>query len=645
MKLFEFTLPQKVLCEEKFLYYREMNDVHAICCHDENLLKLPQGCRVRFDTYFNVFSYSKYLKFTTVSKVSINLRLEGKFIIRLYKRYACLETCRNLSKRDEGGKIIYEEYTKQEEDSPCLIEEKTVSFNEAGEVVFCYDFSKEDREGNIFIELEAIDEGGVFYAGMYQKVLSDESIVDAFREEREERDIFKEETSQQDNLCKNQIKIGVVICTYNREEYVKRNIENIQKYFANKPSRSQVGVFVIDNGNTLGQGEMFEAKIVSNKNLGGSGGFTRGIIEVIQSGSDYTHFLLMDDDIVFDPMIIEKMISILKYAKNPESLCIGGTMMRVDIPYYQYEMGARWAGFMFESLKQGFDLRNYVDVLANECEEEMDYNAWWCMCMPVSTVEKRGLPLPFFIKGDDVEYGLRSAEQIMVVNGIGVWHENFKAKFSSELEYYFHRNQLIISAIHRERGPLKTCKKFIRSIARQLVLQRYSVVKIIISAYEDFLKGYRYFDELDGEKKHKELRNSGIKQLSKRELEEIGYIPQKLYQPKAVSKRKKILTLYGYFTPTMFYNREDRVGYRTVDMVYSTMDDFYKAKEVLQYNFYTDTGFVTKLKRWEFIKASCSIVRIVFKLLLQNKKVSKGYRENLAVLTDTNNWKRRLEIE
>ena len=80
-------------------------------------------------------------------------------------------------------------------------------------------------------------------------------------------------------------------------------------------------------------------------------------------------------------------------------------------------------------------------------------------------------------------------------------------------------------------------------------------------------------------------------------------------------------------------------------MVYSTMDDFYKAKEVLQYNFYTDTGFVTKLKRWEFIKASCSIVRIVFKLLLQNKKVSKGYRENLAVLTDTNNWKRRLEIE
>ena len=353
----------------------------------------------------------------------------------------------------------------------------------------------------------------------------------------------------------------------------------------------------------------------------------------------------MDDDIVFDPMIIEKMLSILKHARDSKKLCIGGTMLRADIPYYQYEMGAHWKRFMFNALKQGFDLRNYVDVLANECEEKIDYNAWWCMCMPIQVVNNHGLPLPFFIKGDDAEYGIRAAEQIMVINGVGVWHEDFKAKYGAELEYYFHRNQLVINAIHEAEGLVPVFKRFARAVGRELVFQRYFTIKNIVKAYDDFFKGYQYLNSLDGEEKHIEIRSASIKQKSHKELEERGYFVKKVYVPIEKSQKKKMMSFYGYFIPTMFYDREDRKSYRMIDMMYCSTDDFYKAREVLQYNFSTNTGFVTKLKRWEFVKAGFTIVRMFFKFMLKYKKVAKGYRENLSSLTSIESWKRRLELE
>lgn len=645
MKLFNFALPQKGICEEKFLYYREMNNHGVVHNLHDRFLVFSNGARVRFDTYFNVFSYSKYLNFTTVSAVEIVLKLQGGFVVRLYKRTASKEMCESLYKSCDKERVVIKDYEKEEEDTPALLIEKEFNSDTPQEISLIYDFSNEESEGNLFIELTSLSNDSTFYSGRYQNYIIKEPVGKEDLSERDGGNLVTDEKKGKLNEHK-LIKIGIIICTYKREIYVKKTLETIQDFLDSKKELGeQVGVFVIDNGDTLGNVDLFGAKVIPNKNLGGSGGFTRGMIEVTSSQERYTHFLLMDDDIVFDPLIIEKMLAILKYAKNPEKLCVGGTMLRLDIPYYQYEMGAHWTDFTFKALKQGFDLRNYVDVLANECEEEMDYNAWWCMCMPVSTVKTHGLPLPMFIKGDDVEYGIRAAEQIMLVNGIGVWHEDFKAKYGSELEYYFHRNQLIINAIHRIDGAMQSFRRFARAVGRELVFQRYFTIRNIVMAYDDFFKGYDNLNSLDGEKKHTELRASAVKQQSKQELEASGYPVTKVYKPLEKDTWKKMLSFYGYFIPTMFYAKEDRKGYRTIDLMYCTTDDFYKAKEVLQYNFSTNTGFVTKLRRWEFVKASFTIIRMFFKFMPKYKKVAKGYRENLSVLTGLESWQKRLELE
>ena len=98
-------------------------------------------------------------------------------------------------------------------------------------------------------------------------------------------------------------------------------------------------------------------------------------------------------------------------------------------------------------MKAGLELESCEACLLNEVEESAEYNAWWYCCFPLEIVTEENLPLPLFIRGDDVEYGIRNMKQLILMNGICVWHEPFENKYSSFLEYYIIRNQLITNAL------------------------------------------------------------------------------------------------------------------------------------------------------------------------------------------------------
>ena len=126
---------------------------------------------------------------------------------------------------------------------------------------------------------------------------------------------------------------------------------------------------------------------------------------------------------------------------------IGGAMLRLDKQWYQTESGALWNGGNLISRKVGLDLRDLDACLYNEFEEKCDFNAWWYCTIPMKFVNETNLPLPLFIRGDDVEYGLRNMKNLILMNGICVWHEPFEYKFSSSMYYYIFRNRLINNII------------------------------------------------------------------------------------------------------------------------------------------------------------------------------------------------------
>ena len=56
-------------------------------------------------------------------------------------------------------------------------------------------------------------------------------------------------------------------------------------------------MFVVDNGRTLDAEGLSDdlITVIPNENVGGAGGFARGMIAALESDEDFTHVLLMDD--------------------------------------------------------------------------------------------------------------------------------------------------------------------------------------------------------------------------------------------------------------------------------------------------------------------------------------------------------------
>ncbi len=105
-------------------------------------------------------------------------------------------------------------------------------------------------------------------------------------------------------------KIFAVVVTYNRLELLKRNIDALRQ---NQPIER---IIVINNGSSDGTeqwlAEQADLCVITQENVGGSGGFYRGIQEACALGADWVW--CMDDDVFPRPDCLEQL---LKYAEDP----------------------------------------------------------------------------------------------------------------------------------------------------------------------------------------------------------------------------------------------------------------------------------------------------------------------------------------
>lgn len=350
---------------------------------------------VSFDTYYNSFSYTKYRDYTNVKEVTFTCTVNGETLVQL----CVFDGCERIVGTTRGkGKL------------------------------------------SVSAKLSELPENGFLYPKI--TALSEAEFING--------EYTSEIVGQDINVC-------IVICTYKREEYVLKNIEQLKNYkfsFINH-------VFVIDNGKTLDCNMLSDdfSSVLSNKNYGGSGGFTRGLIEAYDR--KYSHVILMDDDVEFHSETLEQMTVFMSLLseKYKDSWFSAG-MMTLDKPWEQFELGARWDGGTI-SLKHKVDVRECAVLLDNLDNSDVNYGGWWCLCMPVSIVKKSNLPLPFFIKFDDIEYGVRKPKdtEIITMNGIALCHEAFENKMSFSGEYYCFRNEMVTIALHQKNGMFVAIKR------------------------------------------------------------------------------------------------------------------------------------------------------------------------------------------
>ncbi|MDR2323363.1 MAG: glycosyltransferase [Microbacterium sp.] len=199
-----------------------------------------------------------------------------------------------------------------------------------------------------------------------------------------------------------------------------------------------------------------ELRVIEQDNLGGSGGFSRGMLEAGRTAA--SHVLLLDDDVNLEPESIMRMLARVEHA--PDEPLIGAHMLRLTEPTRLHSWGERLdrRRFWWEPVHPelaGLDLAvagpDRLPILSEPCP--VDFNGWWMCLIPVSVIQTEGASLPLFIKWDDAEYGLRAAENghaTITLPGAALWHVPWTAK-DDGLDwqaYYQLRNRLVAALIH-----------------------------------------------------------------------------------------------------------------------------------------------------------------------------------------------------
>ncbi len=360
----------------------------------------------------------------------------------------------------------------------------------------------------------------------------------------------------------NPIKLALSTTTFKKEAFIEPNIELVKKevFACDDPIADNFHMFVIDNGRTLDAQALSDenVSVLANPNVGGAGGFARGMMEAISSDKGFTHVLLMDDDVKICTESLKRTFNLLSLAKGCyREAFINGAMLSSEKPNLQFEDVAyvKKTG-AYHRVKEDLYVDSIQDVVKNESlsvEVSQAYGAWWYSCIPVEAIKKNGLPLPLFVRCDDVEFGMRNKPIYMTMNGICVWHEAFEGRFRPSVDgYQYVRNFLIMMAMDECASPKIFLTRLERNVRMYLRIMAYNTADLFLDGFEDYLKGPEYLASVSGEEL---MKNNGAHNEKLLPVEELGVDKDVINCPKGVLDADKGKPLFLRLWRTLPYDR------------------------------------------------------------------------------------------
>ena len=303
--------------------------------------------------------------------------------------------------------------------------------------------------------------------------------------------------------------LSIAITTFNRAPYCLNQLKAIAAD-ANVRGRLDT-IYCTDQGTDLVRDEPGFAAVakdlgsqltyVRQRNMGGSGGFARGMYETVKAGkSDYT--LLLDDDAISEPESIMRAVQFADYCTRPT--IVGGGMFHLDNRTMLYTLGERYnrasywtqpaAGLEYN---HDFATQPLRDSPKLHRRADSDFNGWWMCLIPTQIMREIGLAQPLFIKFDDVDYGLRAEDHgyhTVCLPGVAVWHQAWHAKDPSRTweGYYLYRNHWICSLLHCTKPSWHFLYGMLFDDAKAGVELVYSAMHLHHLALRDIMRGPDY---------------------------------------------------------------------------------------------------------------------------------------------------------
>jgi len=480
------TLP-RAETTEPLLYTRTEGDVTFA----NDAAQLRTGAELSFDTSFGVFAAGRWKRLSIVDSLQVTINAVGSGRIELV----------GVTSR-VAGLLMHEEIVVSAGISP------------SGKTTLDVpDFAKSPI-GSYFVRISAEQSDVVVSGGQWT------TKTQAPRE----------------------VRLSLSITTFNRQDYVKPTVAKVLHLVESLDSlRNNMRILVVDNARNIKFDTAPNAPItvVPNPNLGGAGGFARGIIYLRDEGWS-THVLLMDDDITLEPEALVRTFALFTFARDAK-LCIHGAMLSEEQAWMQFEAGSkyRWRSlYPLRAIGREDDLRERKLALRDVREKKFAYTAWWYTAFPISIT--RDNPLPVFVRGDDVAFGLmHTGEHSVTMNGVIVWHADFGLKNNPSSLYYEKRNFAIIDTLVFDNHHWwHLARRFIALCFRNLFSMRYASVEYMIRGVRAYLAGPQALMATDHSALHDELR--------KVTEEKPGPLSPELAAVSITTPRPKLIRLIGF---------------------------------------------------------------------------------------------------
>ncbi len=591
----------------------------SVCAPEINGCLL-QGS-VDFFTYFNACSLAKWKKYAGIKRVYLHLEFANEAI---NKEYACTIQFFGRSYLDSAASSLA---------SGVRLTSTMGKTKENGSLVFDLLIPETDYEVIGF----ALDVRGgvVLEKAHYYARVAEEQI--------------------------NPVKIALCTTTFLKEDYIIPNIELVKNEVlaADDVIAKNFHMFVIDNGRTLDAEALSDegVTVLPNPNVGGSGGFARGMMEAMKHDENFTHVLLMDDDVSISTESLRRTFNLLSLATGKyKNAFINGAMLVAEEPNRQFEdvsyVVNSGAYASVKSNKYYMDQQQYI--VRNEhidVEIPKAYGAWWFSCIPVSAIEQVGLPLPLFVRCDDVEYGMRAKPIYMTMNGICVWHDGFMGRSRASVDsYQYVRNFLIMIAMTDCSSQDLFMLRMERALRLQLRVMSYDAADLILDGIADYLKGPDYFASLNGEEVIKRNAKKNEKLVPLDELAEpyrnVSYNKRLLGDQSRIKPLLKLMRTLPYDrhllpdvllrdTPeAVFYSGLSILSPRTIG-----------TKTLVAIDLEGNQGAVRHMDRERYQQIMDRWKALKSELKERGDEVRAAYKEAQPYLTSTEFWEKYLGLD
>jgi GT2 family glycosyltransferase len=448
-----------------------------------------------------------------------------------------------------------------------------------------------------------------------------------------------------DSPATHDVRLSLSITTFNRQAYVIPTVKKVLALVRSLPDlNGRVRVLVVDNANNVDFDEppCDDLNVVPNRNLGGAGGFARGLMWLRQQRWA-THVLFMDDDISLETEALVRTVALFAYARDPQ-LCIHGAMLSEERQWMQFEAGSKylWRSlYPLRALGQEDDLRDRSLVLRDAKEKRFAYSAWWYTAFPIGITKDN--PLPVFVRGDDVAFGLmHTGHHTVTLNGIAVWHADFHLKNNPSSLFYEMRNFATIDTLVFDRHRWwHLGQRFLALSFRNLFGFRYASAEYMIRGMRAYLAGPQALAEVDHTALHDELRRVTEEKPAPLSPEHAA-VTMSTPLPKPVRLIGFVLSLPlvgGFLLPRSVRSRE----LRTAPIDSRAVGLALRHEQILYRHDRLPEGFVCARDGARFRALWRDVFGVLAELARNYGRLKREYRTAYPALVSDEAWQRRFD--